>query len=92
MTGISGNLLSCIKGVKLPFKFREGTWDCYLGNAGERPNFALKGESRVFLWTCGLKLGVQKQPKRPRKEHVAYMYDGTLLGHKKNEIMPFVAT
>ena len=35
---------------------------------------------------------IQKQPKRPRKEHVAYMYDGTLLGHKKNEIMPFVAT
>ena len=35
---------------------------------------------------------IRKQPKHPCKENVAYMYDGKLLGHKKNEIMPFVAT
>ena len=26
-TGMSGNFLSCIKGVKYLFKFHEGTWD-----------------------------------------------------------------
>ena len=26
-TGMSGNFLSCIKGVKYHFKFQEGTWD-----------------------------------------------------------------
>ena len=26
-TGISGTFLSCIKGVKYPFTFPEGTWD-----------------------------------------------------------------
>ena len=26
-TGMSGNLLSCIKGVKYLFEFQEGTWD-----------------------------------------------------------------
>ena len=26
-TGISGTFLSCMKGVKYPFLFQEGTWD-----------------------------------------------------------------
>ena len=26
-TGISGTFLSCMKGVKYPFSFQEGTWD-----------------------------------------------------------------
>ena len=26
------------------------------------------------------------------KEHVVYIHNGTLLSHKKNEIMPFAAT
>ena len=39
-----------------------------------------------------------KQPKCPltdewtKKDVVKYMYNGILLSHKKNEIMPFVST
>ena len=33
--GISGNLWSCIKGVKPPLKFQEGTQDCCPDEAGE---------------------------------------------------------
>ena len=34
--GISGNLLSCVKGFKAPFKFQKGRPDCSRGTTGEK--------------------------------------------------------
>ena len=39
-------------------------------------------------WTFRLLSG----PGRMDKEDVVHMYNGLLLNHKKNEIMPFAAT
>ena len=41
-TGMSGNFLICIKGVKFHFEFQEGTWDF------SRDDLVVMGEPRVF--------------------------------------------
>ena len=52
--GNSGNPLGCIKGVKPPFKFQEGTRDCPRGTAGEKSLISRSGGiSRCFLSSAG---------------------------------------
>ena len=45
---ISGYLLKCIKGVKPPFEFREGTRYGSQGNSAKGPYLTLSGESHGF--------------------------------------------
>ena len=52
--GNSGNPLGCIKGVKPPFKFQEGTRDCPRGTAGEKSLISRSGGiSRCFSSSSG---------------------------------------
>ena len=49
-TGMSGNLLSCLKGIKDPFEAQEGRWDFSRDAAGETGLISHCGENlRVFL-------------------------------------------
>ena len=48
-TGMSGNFLSCIEGVKDPFESQEGRWDIsQYAHSRKGPHLMLRGESPGF--------------------------------------------
>ena len=57
-TGISGNFLSCIKGVKYPFEAQEGRWDFSQDAAVERASSGVEGRISWFFSSCGRMLEV----------------------------------
>ena len=57
-TGISGNSLSCFKGVKDTFKAQEGRWDFSQDAAAENGLILLEGRISWFFSGCCRKLGV----------------------------------
>ena len=54
---MSGNFLSCIKGVKDPFEAQEGRRDFSRDAAGEGPHLLLRGESPGFSRAVSGSLG-----------------------------------
>ena len=56
--GMSGNFLSCIKGVKDPFEAQEGRWDFSGDYAAENSLISRWGENLLLFLSCSRKLGV----------------------------------
>ena len=54
---MSGNFLSCIKGVKDPFEAQEERWDFSQDAKWERPHLTLRGESPGFSRVAASNLG-----------------------------------
>ena len=57
-TGISGNFLSCITGVKYPFEAQEGRWDFSQDAAAERASSGIEERISWFFSSCGRMLEV----------------------------------
>ena len=56
-TGILGSFLSCIKGVKYPFMFQEGTGVSLVTLLWKRASSHVKGKISWFFSSCGRMLG-----------------------------------
>ena len=52
-TGISGNFLSCLKGVRYPFKAQEGRWDFSRVAIAEKGLSLPEGRISLFFSSCG---------------------------------------
>ena len=67
--GMSGNFLSCLKGVKDPFEAQEGKWDFSRDAGVKTASSCVEGRISWFFSSCGRKLGVlfelQMGPQRP---------------------------
>ena len=57
-TGMSGNFLSCIKGVKDPFEAQEGRWDFSQDATVGKTSSHIEGRISWFFSSCSRKLGV----------------------------------
>ena len=71
VTSISGNFLSCIKGLKDPFKAQEGRWDFSRDVAAEEGRTTHWVENvLIFLvlwWKLGVPLELRRGPQGPAR-------------------------
>ena len=57
-TGMSGNSLSCIEGVKDPFEAQEGRWDFSRDDEREKSLISCSGKNLLVFLSSGRKFGV----------------------------------
>ena len=60
-TGMSGNFLNCLKGVKDPFEAQDGRWDLSLDATAEKGLISNSGENLLVFLELRQEIGLPLQ-------------------------------